>query len=166
MDSITRRISAIVLTIFLLAAALGVTAGLAFGQDVELRHYVAQVDTVTTPMGQVGVQDHLMVGAEGRAAKVIVVRLLADLNQASIGAASGQVSARRQEGDVGVLCFKVDEVEGDVPPEVVGFTYCYLYDPANDTFVPVTSQGELGATMNNCGEDHTLSVPDPNLRGT
>ena len=151
MDTMKRTL--IVLLVLTAAALTGWVAGQGFGQDAPtVRHYSA--------LDPDGVEEHLMVDSQQmRAARVILERGVSE------GAAAGPIVRMDEDG---VLCFVVDDITGDVPPQVVGMGFCYQYNETTDTFRQY-ADGEgnyLPWTLEWCGENHDYEAPAGYKRGT
>lgn len=143
--------------------ALLLLGGVAFGQEVEVRHYVQPPEMLND---SIGVQEHLMVRQDGVAAKVVIVRNI-NSGEMSGGAAEGEYFGS-ETGEVNTFCFIINKVEGSAPVEMIGSSFCYLYDNENDVFVPLNGEARPGVPMVDCGEPHTMTParPAPILRST
>lgn len=136
-------------------------ATVAFGQDIPLRHY-RRADLQEDPGGQIRSEQHLMVATDGRAAVVFMSGWEGAPAPELTAAASGPFYF---DGD-NTLCFVPDDYEGspELRSEVMsGRTFCFVYDEDTDTFTPINRPD---MPLENCGEPHGLSVPNPNARGT
>lgn len=154
MDTLKRTL---IVTFVLLAAAL---CGAVAAQAQDVRHYRAltalvQADGV--------VQEHFMLDTQQMRAARVIVGLPFEGGRVE-QAASGPVTAMTEAG---VVCFEIDDVAG-APPEIVGRSFCYLYDSENDSFRQY-ADGDgnfLPFTLEWCGEDHNLQAPAGYKRGT